>query len=277
MTTLEATADAPCGRCGTFAPQAPFWGRMLCAECVTREPALFSAAPTTSSILDAVRVLFGRVGLQILLINAVASLPSVLAELAGAELHGLRFIEFMLEVAVGGVCTHLALQAAVQATPARFTVACGAVRRQFAFLLGAAFLTGIIAIVFALLLVVPGVLRLLSYCLSTPIVLVENHGGSYEAMKRSAERMAGHRWPAFGAYLVVMGLTFALPFTVYMVGLIATMGDELGELEQETMLERAMTASFMFVVSTLIGARHLVATALYLKLSPPSVWPLEKA
>jgi uncharacterized membrane protein len=273
MTSLEATAAAPCGRCGTFAPQTPFWGRMLCADCVSREPALFSAPPTTSSILEGVRVLFGRVGREVLFINAVASLPGVLVELAGVEQRGLRFVEFMLDVAVGGVCTHLALQAAAQIKPASFSAACGAVGRHFAQLLGAAFLTGIIAIVFALFFLVPGVLRLLSYTLSTPIVLLENPGGSYEALKQSAERMTGHRGAAFGAYLVIMSVTFVLPFVIYMVAMFATMSDSLVE-GQETLLERLLMASFMLVVSTLVGARHLVAAALYLKLAPPGVWPV---
>jgi hypothetical protein len=272
MTTLEASsADTACGRCGTFAPQAPFWGRLLCADCVSREPALFSAPPTAASLLDAARVLFGRVGLKILLLNAVAAMPGALAELKGIEWSGMRFPEFMLEIAVGGVCTHLALQAAANDKSVSFKQACGAVGRKFGLLIGTSFLGGLTALFFALLLVVPGFLRLLSYTLSTPIALLERPDGSYDALKRSTERMAGHRWAAFGAYMAVLGVTFLLPFAAYMTALFASMNDA-----GESPIESLLSAGFLFTVSTLVGLHHLIPAALYVKLTPPSVWPLRE-
>jgi hypothetical protein len=272
MTALDAPAIA-CGRCGTFAPRLPFWGRMLCADCMSRETGLFAPQVTTRSLLSATWQLFGRVGLTILLINAVGAVPSALLELSGADGAGARLPETLLQIAVSSVCVHLAVQSAVSPGSASVGGAFSALGRWFWRVVGSSFLGGIIALFFALLLIVPGVMRLMSYALSIPIVLFERTDGSYHALEVSAKRMHGHRWAAFGAYMVVACATLLPPFIVFFVVLFAAPEDAANE---ESLLMRAGGALLGFVVSTLVGLCYLVTAALYLKLSPPGLWPVSE-
>jgi hypothetical protein len=78
-----------------------------------------------------------------------------------------------------------------------------AMRRAISALLGvvvAALFSQLIILFLLLLLVIPGVLRFLSYLLVYPLV-VSGESGGFDSLRLSAERMRGLRWPAFLACL----------------------------------------------------------------------------
>lgn len=86
-------------------------------------------------------------------------------------------------------------------------------RRYFS-LLGASLQSAIWTLLYALLLVVPGVLKALSYAVVLPVVMLEDKGAS-ASLARSTQLMDGHRSAAF----VAMCITFPLAVGPSVLGL----------------------------------------------------------
>ncbi|MCS6797930.1 MAG: hypothetical protein NZ898_05295 [Myxococcota bacterium] len=83
-------------------------------------------------------------------------------------------------------------------------------------------------LIFLLLLVIPGVLRYLSYLLVYPLV-VSGESGGFDALRLSAERMRGRRAAAGGAVLLTgwpMLLAMGIDWVVYGDPLVSLLGTE---------------------------------------------------
>ncbi len=91
--------------------------------------------------------------------------------------------------------------------------------------LGVSILTGLAVGLGFLLLIVPGVLMGLAWCVNVPVVVVERMGVT-ATFSRSADLTRGNRWPILGliiAYVLVA-------FVIDMVGVVATRGFSAGGL-----------------------------------------------
>lgn len=79
-------------------------------------------------------------------------------------------------------------------------------------LLGASLQSSIFTLLYLLLLIVPGVLKALSYAVVLPVVMLEDKGAS-ASLARSTQLMDGHRTAAFLAMLVLAPLALG-PFAL---------------------------------------------------------------
>jgi hypothetical protein len=134
-------------------------------------------------------------------------------------------------------------------------------------LIASSFAAGIIIGLLLLLLLVPGILRALSYKLILPVVLFEPEAN---ALRRSKELMAGHRGHAFGAivvaYVAAFAVLFAFSFVLLFACAMAGIVDE----------GPGPTASAISLASGLAFAAPAALTAaLYLQLGDPVREPWE--
>jgi hypothetical protein len=101
-------------------------------------------------------------------------------------------------------------------TPAQ---ALGGALRAWGPLLLAQILAGIWVLVFFVLLVVPGILRMLSYAVVTPVVVLErSKGRRFDPLERSAALMFGHRATAFWVLLLLWLLSGVPAVAVMLLG-----------------------------------------------------------
>ena len=91
--------------------------------------------------------------------------------------------------------------------------------------LGVSILTGIAVVLGFVLLIIPGVLMSLAWCVNVPVVVVERKGVT-ATFSRSADLTRGSRWPILGliiAYILVA-------FVIDIVGVAAARGFSAGGL-----------------------------------------------
>ncbi|GAC1396680.1 MAG: hypothetical protein NVSMB56_11600 [Pyrinomonadaceae bacterium] len=85
--------------------------------------------------------------------------------------------------------------------------------KRFGIVLGCNILTGLIAGLGFMLLIIPGIIFMLMFSLVIPIAVIEDRGIK-DAMKRSTELTAGYRWRIFGAlfifWLIITGVTLLM-------------------------------------------------------------------
>jgi hypothetical protein len=91
--------------------------------------------------------------------------------------------------------------------------------------IGISILTGLAVAVGLVLLIVPGVLMMLAWCVNIPVVVVERKG-VFEAFGRSAELTRGHR----GAIFLLLVIYAVIAWIVSAVGLALTGGLDLAAL-----------------------------------------------
>jgi hypothetical protein len=136
--------------------------------------------------------------------------------------------------------------------------------RAYVGLLFAALISSLVVGVFLLLLVIPGILRALSYAIVLPLI-IDGDARSTDALGLSRDRMKGHRGPAFLAFLAVYALPavwFALNADVALAGLSpdATLAAGL----EVRMSVYALVDALLAIPITLLGV------VLHLKLRRPT-------
>ena len=263
-TSAPASQGSRCPRCEKQA--ALYWHgrRELCEACIGAIRTPIEEEPITfSSLMRGTLGLVRRVGLHALGITLVFQLPltfiTVTSE-GGAAFGVLWAFVALLAVAM---IIDVALQ---HVTDERVSIG-SALRRSLGVYIGllfAAIVSQILIAVFALLLVVPGIMRALSYAIVFPLI-VDGDATSTDALGVSKERMKGHRWPALFAFLAVYALPaiwLGLNFDVALTALApdAALSEELG----------SRSAIYGIVDAILQIPVTLLGVVLHLKLRTPT-------
>lgn len=157
---------------------------------------------TAGLLLREVRALFGAVGSKAALTVTLVELPLVVLLLIGDPSGGVLPVLYGLVTIVGAAAAiHLALQHLRREKTLSMKAALGRAVSCWIGLIAAGLIAGLMIMAFALALVIPGVMRALSYALIAPLI-VSGDAYGIDACDVSRRRMKGHRWPAFFAYLV---------------------------------------------------------------------------
>jgi hypothetical protein len=209
-----------CPRCGSFAVLRTQLGRSFCAECWAR---VIEPGVSVGQVLGDVRRLSARLLLKSWLALILVHLPLIL----GGALYRVNtgkavpfqassLYYFVTLFAVGAIID-VSHQVLMADRSIDWSAAWRLSTRRWGAMLGAAWLSGILTFAFALLLVIPGIVRALSYFITTPIALHE--GGTASAtIEQSRLRTYGHRWSILGASLALSAMGF-IPILLFL-GLI---------------------------------------------------------
>ncbi|MDB5449919.1 MAG: hypothetical protein JWQ52_1047 [Phenylobacterium sp.] len=132
--------------------------------------------------------------------------------------------------------------------------------RAFLPLLGISLLY-VLAVVFgSVLLVVPGVMIAVAWCVAIPAFVIEQTG-LFDAFGRSAELTRGNRWRIFGLFLIYLIATIIIEALVGAVGGVISMASGGGPIGPFQVL---VVVPFIAMVSALIGTTG--AAVLYVEL-----------
>lgn len=213
----QPIAQTPCERCGNFASLALVGARRLCPVCRRRSDAFESGPMEATALLGHVWQLVGPTILPATFVLFLFSLPAMLMQFAGQDGMPLTFFDGIFGMVSTAAVIHMARNALYE-EPIDPKGSVLEALKSFADIFVANWLTGLIVFFFFLLLIIPGVLKSLSYAIVVPIVLFESHSG-LDALKASAARMLGSRSSAFMAYLatslpalLVFGFFFLMAF-----------------------------------------------------------------
>jgi hypothetical protein len=235
---------------------------MLCAECVGRSP--LSEPLTWPSLFQTFWTMFKRMGGWVLLLRAITSLPIVALQVASRDAFEPDVLATLLPMVVGAVCTRMAVVQAVSGGALQFGDALSLVGKRFFVLLLASLGMWLLAFLFALCFLIPGLMWLLSCSLVTAIAVCDPIVVPWEVLALSRARMRGHRWVALVGY-----------------GSVYAVGSAAGALVTAALAGRSVAASVTLVPalaaavsSTLSGIAALLSAALYVRLTPPDLWPL---
>lgn len=198
-------ADRPvCPRCGTFALLRPRLGQPLCGDCIERlthdiERRPFPVGSTLVGAWQLVRLVGDRALPIALAIHLPRIVSSMLVELP-LRARGLFWI---LELVATAAIVRMALEALRGSGREPITRSIGAAVVVWGGrLVGASFVSALVSGFYLLLLVVPGVLKALSFAL-VPVCVVEERKTSANALERSTELMRGHRSIMFAVWVAL--------------------------------------------------------------------------
>lgn len=134
----------------------------------------------------------------------------------------LLLVYWVLDSLVFGVCVKLAADS-VEGSRTGIGVAFGSTSRKLVSLLMATFVVGTIVVFGLMLLLVPGVIFAVVFCLVMPVILVENVG-ALDSLSRSRALVKGRWLNTFVVFLVVFliagfvsyaGMLIGTPFGVF--------------------------------------------------------------
>lgn len=221
--------EETCPRCGSYA-ELRWHGRRrrLCAECIERVRHPLETAPATAGgVLSGVGQLLAATGPRLALAASLVQIPlALLILLTDLPATALSLYSFITLVGTGAVI-ELALRV-VDGEPTTLIAAYRLALRKWLGMIAAEIFAGLIILVFILLLVVPGLVRALSYAIVLPLIIDgEAHG--VDALEMSRKRMKGHRLQALLAYLVTFTPSI-LSYALYLALATALSGADVGAL-----------------------------------------------
>lgn len=266
--------DTPCARCGNFAPLSSKYGPALCATCIER-----SVDPVQKRAFDFAGLLSGTASLT----RRIGPLGALLVVLAGAPITVLtHFVELPLAATnlydvfvlmpVQMMIVYMAFQLVVlRAERPSLSEAARRVASRYGALLAAAFVSGIVIVLFLLLLVVPGIVKALSLALVMPIALLEGADAS-SAMSKSTARMRGHRLALLAGYLVALvPLLLAVVVVACVAGASVFLAmDAQGVVPQTTRAQDVVSVIFELATPALMLPITLMQAVAYVKTASPS-------
>ena len=141
-------------------------------------------------------------------ISAVAAAPLFVYGLAqgGSAKPGYAiWVQYALQITLSALCEAMIIYATFQAMrnrPVRPTESIARGLARFGPIIAATILTTAVIAVGYVLLIVPGIIASLMFCVTLPACVVERLG-PVDSMKRSSALTSGYRWPIFGAFLVI--------------------------------------------------------------------------
>lgn len=195
--------------------------------------------------------------LPLMALGAVVDLPPAVTGLYSL------FISIIADVAV----LHLARQAITRDEPPSARVALGAATARYGTFVGARFVTNFVIGLWTVLLVVPGILKALSFFLMLPTVIHENVSGE-AARSISEDRMNGRRGTLFAA---MCGL--AVPIVVWVVVLIGVnvaLVAAQGEAAEPGLASKIASIAFAIGFQALLMPFALLQAVAYAKLTSSS-------
>jgi hypothetical protein len=202
-----------------------------------------------------------------LLLHHLAALPALLRDIrGGSPFQGIGFY-FWLDSIAATLVVYLAVRAAV-GSRATLTEAGGALGRRFIAWLGAAARSSVMITLFSLLLLVPGMVRWVSYVLVGAIVLFEPPMRANQVLELSRARMQGKRAAAFAAYSIVL-LVGLLPVIVQ--GFLSW--DEL-DPDAPDLPATPLDIVFTLYETSVNSLMSLLSATLYLKTAPANLFPI---
>jgi hypothetical protein len=214
---------APCDRCGTFAPLSVRWGKRWCASCLARRSRIETAPISLANLITDTFLLFQQVAgpalaITLGLLAIELAIRRLLPHGAAGQVFAFAYGETVM---VAGMMSYqrLAFARVVKGSDSTLRGAVGHVVRVFPRALAAFLLAHLISGLLMPLLVVPGVLRALSYLLVGPLALVSPLSPT-RCLDWSRRLMDGHR-------LVAALVTFTVGYAP-LAGLLAVMTAVLG-------------------------------------------------
>lgn len=253
----------PCPRCGTYAELRWHGRRELCEDCIERVKHPIETTPVTAGeILSGTTQLLGAVGLPALLVTVLIQLPAAALIASGDAGTVLTALYGLVSIFGTGVVIDLALQHIDREKKIRIVAAARVALGSWLGLIAAGLISGLIVMVFALLLIVPGILKALSYAIVYPLVVAGDAGG-VDSLALSKERMKGHRTQAFLAFLVA----WLVPITGYIV--FAVMQGAMPTLDPSAMVppgQRMVHAAYTVLDAVLYLPVTFVSIVLHAKL-----------
>lgn len=165
-----------CSRCGNFGELHDYWGLHYCEACLARRLPIEREPWSLRSLLGGVTFLLRAMGLKAAALITLFALPSAMFDLWELPLAvSLLYGGLVVIVAIAAI-QRMAFAHVTGLTPVSLKAALGRARARWTALVGANIVQGLTVGLYTLLLVVPGVLKLLSYALVTPIVINEDGG-----------------------------------------------------------------------------------------------------
>jgi hypothetical protein len=223
-----------CPRCGDYAPVIAQLGRSQCAACWRR---MVDSEVGVGAVLGDVKRLAFRLlvpsWLALTAVDSPMTTIGVVYTLRTGEDLPLRAttLYYAVSLIAVGAVMHASHQVLMGEPRAAWRPAWRAGFQRWGAVIVATWLSNLITLLFALLLIVPGVLRLLSYMITTPVTLHEGTDVK-TTLERSTELTHGHRWTILRVMLSVIAIGFVPVLLAVMAGGMAlgTMS-ESGELD----------------------------------------------
>jgi hypothetical protein len=131
--------------------------------------------------------------------------------------------------------------------------------RAFLPVLALGIMLGIAVALGFVLLIVPGIMLAVAWCVAIPAYVVERPG-IMEAFGRSAELTRGNRWAIFGLFVIYMIAAIVIQLVVTMIGGVASFAAGGGP----PLISRVLLMPLVQVVSTLVASTG--AAVLYAEL-----------
>jgi len=211
-----------CDRCGSFAPLQPYRNRFWCRLCFDRRLVEIGEDPTVVGLLRDSWDLFKRGVVPVLIVVVLLAAP--LAWIESQVTISFR-VQRLWDSSVGLLSHSLVVWACVMVAMGRtFTgaEALGATIRRFGAVLLATIVAGFMILIYALALIVPGVMKALSLKLVVPVALFEPDAN---ALERSEQLMLGRRATVMWAVVALYaGLFLFMLCCGFGLALVAELG-----------------------------------------------------
>ncbi|MEM9188493.1 MAG: hypothetical protein AAGF12_04930 [Myxococcota bacterium] len=246
-----------------------WWGdREICAQCIHDQLHPIETDPVDAgSLLRGVFQLLGMLGGRVFAMLLMIEIPLVLIAWGGDE-SGYAFNVYSLFSIVGtAIVVSVGLQRVDQWQDSDFRTAISHGIRKWGPILLALFASSLVILVFTILLVVPGILRALSYLLIVPLIVADD-ARHVDALSLSHERMLGHRARAFLPWVIVL-LPSMMGFGGYFVLRDVLVAESALSSGQElSAAVRGLDVAYAVVYPFLDLPAVLFSLVLHLKLRP---------
>lgn len=248
-----------------------------------------TAAATTSSGFDVGRVMsrtFGVIGRNLLVFGilslALAGVPQGIARyFSQASVLGTGGLNAALISVLAGLLSFIGANV-LQASVIHGTISdlngkkanlddCIATGLKYLLpVIGISILTAFALAAGFILLIVPGVMMAMAWCVNVPVVVVERKG-VFEAFGRSADLTRGHRWPIFGLAVIYV----LVVWVVDAVGMATTAGFSLANLARGPGFNGAewVVLTVLQIVQSLIAAAGVASIYYELRATKDGVGP----
>jgi hypothetical protein len=218
LSSAESVAhDPPCERCGTFAPLRELRVRHLCDACLERRHWVEREPATLRGLMRGITYLLPHVAPRALPIVLLFSVPHIALSALGVPFL-ISQLTFFVSIPAYAATWNLCAQhlGGERLSTSR---ALADAFRAWGRLVGTTIARDFVAGIYLLLLVVPGIVKWLSFAASVPIALHESPG-ALGALAESERRMRGLRLPTFWALLILLIAPIAVG-TALVVGIDA--------------------------------------------------------
>ncbi len=258
LAELNERAPTPCDRCGAFEALSPSRDQQLCAPCIERLMHPIEQAPLElASLLEGVWQVFRNIWWMALLLVAAFEIPLLLLSYLTPASQFIDRFSWFITILADGAIIFLALQV-IEGRTLSVKDALNQTVQRWGAVIWASILSNLVTLFMTLLLIVPGVLRALSYAVVLPIVL-HDRGRGTDALSRSAALMEGSRAHVFLAWLIL----FFPPLVI----LVAYVG--VGIAVDETLINPSLEPTLLFDV---LGPAAVVLSLVPLKILPAVIY-----